>query len=377
MEKVKVLHYIPSFQVGGIESLFMQWNKHIDAECVSQELLVWNKDIHSELMEQFKRQGGVCHIISPFSAKSMGTYREGIKEFFKNNHDFDILHVHDEWDLFVFYYARKYGIKHIIVHAHSIRSRYSLFKSLRKHILQVYRYCSRFLPNHYFACSKAAAISQFGKRKVNNGKVEIIKNTISAEKYRFCKETREAYRAKIGVENRFVLGHIGRMAREKNYSFLLHVFRKILELRKDAILVLIGDGPERKEIEQLSSDFGIEENIIFLGMRYDIPQLMQAIDLVIFPSSSEGFGLVLIEAQAASVRCLVSDIIQQEVFITPLIERLSLSDTPDRWAKRAVDIGNVYKRDNMEDDIYAAGFDSKDETEHLQALYVDIVNKGR
>lgn len=370
MRPIRVLHFVPSFSVGGVESLLMEWRRSMDPALVEQELLVCSARIPSDLEQRYIADGGIIHVIPALSARAFGAYRRGVKSFFAEHNDFDLVHSHDQWDLFVFLYARKYGIKHVAMHAHSIPARYRIV-SLRKHILQIYRRLSRRYPNTWFACSRAAATAQF--RGAARAQTYLIRNTIDSQAYAFNAETRATYRRELGVEGRFVVGHIGRMAAEKNYPFLLSVFDKLSQIREDAVLLLVGDGPQRQWVEREAERLHISHRVLLTGTRNDVPEIAQAMDLLLLPSTSEGFGLVVIEAQAAGLRCLVSDAVQEETFITPLVEQLPLSAPVEQWAKRAANVGNNYERRDMSEQIFSAGFDSAIEAKRLEGIYLSLI----
>lgn len=131
--------------------------------------------------------------------------------------------------------------------------------------------------------------------------------------------------------NDFVIGHVGRFEEVKNHKFLINVFKRILEIQKRSILVLIGDGNKRDEIREMVYSYGIEDKVLFIGTTNRIPELMKTMDVFVFPSKHEGFGLVLIEAQAANVKCVISDTIPDEVEQTNLITSLNLSAPIDDW----------------------------------------------
>lgn len=169
-----------------------------------------------------------------------------------------------------------------------------------------------------------------------------------------------------------VIGHIGRFEKPKNHIFLVNVFENVLRY-SDAMLLLIGDGSLKSEIERIVMNKGIEDKVIFLGAQSQVAPYLSAMDCFAFPSLFEGLGIVLIEAQANGLKCFVSDTIPEETNISPLINRLSLSDSPNEWAKAIVNNSfTISDRDKFADQVIVSGYDIKETAEQLQNLYLSL-----
>ena len=164
--------------------------------------------------------------------------------------------------------------------------------------------------------------------------VEKLPNALTLENYAFKKEKREDIRRKINCNNLTVIGHIGRFTKQKNHDYLLKIFSEYLKINDGGILVLVGEGELQGEIRKKAELLNISEKIIFAGVRRDIPELMMAMDILVFPSFYEGMPNVVIEAQAAGLPCLISDKITKEVKLTDLVEFKSLKDQPSEWSDK-------------------------------------------
>jgi len=202
----------------------------------------------------------------------------------------------------------------------------------------IFRWMPMIIPNVKFAPSKAAAEYLFGKAGVNKGKVSIIKNAIPIEEYRFSSAERMRIRDELKCENKTIIGHIGRFTKQKNHKFLLEVFKEYTEKNPESILLLLGEGDMLREIRDLSEKLDLDKKIIYAGIRKDVPAILMAMDLLLLPSLYEGMPNVVIEAQATSLPCLLSDRITSEVALTDLVEFMSLDDGNSLWAEKIEDI---------------------------------------
>src|SRR5699024_5117040 len=144
--------------------------------------------------------------------------------------------------------------------------------------------------------------------------------------------------------------------KQKNHEYLIDIFLKVHEERKNAILLLIGDGEERKKIHQKVVDNGLENNVIFTGLRADIHDLLQALDVLVFPSLFEGFGIVAIESQAAGLPTILSNTIPKETHLTSLVESLDLSEIPDNWSESILNADKKHKRMDTSQEIIENGY---------------------
>jgi len=186
-----------------------------------------------------------------------------------------------------------------------------------------------------FAASDAAARDLFGENWQSDARWKTLFCGIDITRFRQIHD-RTSARAELHLPpDALVVGHVGRFTRPKNHLFLLDVFSHALKVEPRLRLVLVGDGPEEEVVRQRARQDGLNERVLFLGSRSDVPRLLlSCMDLFLFPSISEGLGLALVEAQAAGLPCLVSDSIPREaVLAPPLVRRLSLSQGPSEWAK--------------------------------------------
>ena len=220
-----------------------------------------------------------------------------------------------------------------------------------------------------FACSKAAGEFYYGKEAVDSGKVKIIPNAINLEKYKFNEATRNKVRKELNIEDKFVIGHIGRMAPQKNQKFLLKIFSEVKKEKNNAILLMIGDGLLKSEIQKEINKLNIKDSVLLLGVRDDIPQLLMAMDVFVLPSLFEGLGIVAVEAQAVGLKCILSNRVPREVDCGNC-EFIGLEESVDIWNK-FVTKDSAYKvkiyKNSLRIDIY----NIKKCVKNLENLYLE------
>ena len=218
----------------------------------------------------------------------------------------------------------------------------------------------------YLACSKEAANFCFNMKSQH---VKIINNGIETEKFIFNLKSRKKIRSKLNIaENDIVVGHVGRFVAQKNHTFLIDVFKEFTKIVPNTKLILIGNGETKQEIVKKVEKLQLKKNIIFLENINNVNEYMQAFDLFLFPSLYEGLGIVLIEAQAAGLKCLASDTIPKSAKICDNLIYVSLSIPPKQWADIMKENIN-YKRLNMLDTVKSKNFDRNSIIRSMEEVY--------
>ena len=203
-----------------------------------------------------------------------------------------------------------------------------------------------------FAPSDMAAKYTFGERAYRNGKVMILHNGVDLDGYHYDTEGRKVIREEFGIDNDTLLvGHVGRFMTQKNHLFLLEIFAQILKKKPDSNLLLVGKGELEQQLRDQALALGIEKKVIFAGVRSDIPQVLSAMDVFVFPSLYEGMPNTVIEAQATGLPCVIADTITREANITGLVQYLSLDTPPEQWAEQALAAVTCSRKDTISDFI--------------------------
>ncbi len=340
MGKLHVLHVLGRLDRGGAETMVMNLYRYIDRGRVSFDFVIHTQDI-CDYTEEVLRMGGHIYSMEPFCASTALRYRRQWRRFFKKHREYDIVHGHMRSTASLYLKEAKRAGMVTIAHSHNTSSGSGL-SALVKTILQ---YPLRYQADYLFACSKPAGIWLFGKAACQKPRFYILKNGIEPEAFRFERQIRQRVRRELLAEESGagqrqdalrVFLHVGRLEEQKNHRFLLHVMKEIVKREPDTRLWLCGVGRLEEELRSLAKELEIASQVRFLGMRADVPALMQAADAVIFPSLFEGIPLTLIEAQAAGLPVLMADTITEEVALTDLVRALPLSATPEEWAQEAL-----------------------------------------
>lgn len=294
----------------------------------------------------------------------------------RDNH-YDIVHSNmNTLSVFALFPAWLAGAHQRILHNHSTAVRSEGMRSVLKTIL---RPLAPLFANRYAACSKLAGDWMYGKKKMASGKVTVINNAIDLDEYAFSPELRQKYRQELNIpEDAFVIGHVGRFMFQKNHEFLLDVFAGLCKQQDDICLLLIGDGPLRPAMATKVKDLGLQDSVKFLGLRSDVQNLYNAMDLFVLPSRYEGLPVVSVEAQANGLPILVSTSVTEEAKLTDILEYEPLDAGIPGWVD--VILRHYAQKEQKRADtaamMRAAGFDIVQEAAKLEQYYLDAVRIG-
>ena len=364
---VRVLHALGGMNRGGQETFIMNVYRSINREKLQFDFLL-NNPRKCDYEDEIISLGGTIHRV-PRRYPNYLLHLKCLNTFFKNNTQYNIVHQHTNScsAISTLICAKKHGFKRIIIHSHNSRPDAGfgtkIFDYLYKPRIKKYA-------THYFACSELAASNLFSKY-VKKNEVIIIKNAIDTDVYRKNDVKRKKKRIAMKVDEKFVIGHIGRFSSVKNHSFIIEVFRVIHAKNPDVFLLIVGEGELRTAIEEKVDLLGLKDSVIFTGVRSDVPDLLRTMDVFLLPSLYEGLPVTLVEAQASGLPCVVSDVVTKEVAITDLIEFIPLSESAAYWADRLMVYTEGYERRDTQKAIKQAGFDIKDVASWLEEFYLN------
>lgn len=361
---IRILQVMSDMNRGGAETMIMNYYRNIERNRVQFDFVVHTEE-HCAYENEIAELGGKLFRMPQYRFLNHFAYLKAWNDLLKSHPEYCVLHGHYfTFSALYFYIARKYKII-CISHSHTESG-----KELRGFLKRLLVFPLRYLSNYCFACSTAAGKYLFGSKIIYGQKFIVMNNAIDAKLFAFNVYKRDRGRLAEGIGDKLVIGHVGRFINVKNHEFLIEIFSEIYQMHPDAVLLIIGDGSLRNRIEKKVTDLGLSKNVIFTGVRADIPDLLQAMDVFLFPSLFEGLPLTLIEAQASGLPCFVSDTVTKEVKITESVEFLSLSQPASEWAKKALELAMQHERKDTSEQIIKAGYDIRENAKWLQEFYL-------
>lgn len=366
MEPVRILQVVTIMNRGGLETMLMNVYRQIDRQQMQFDFLVHRME-RGHYDDEIEEMGGRIYRLPPIRPGSYRMYFRRLHQFFAVHPEYRIVHSHiNENSGFVLGAAKRAGVPCRIAHSHLSDLGLDVKLPFRLYA----RYVMRGQPSHYFACSHQAGRWLFGEAHP----VTVLPNAVDVEQFRCNPSVRREVREELGAGERLVIGHIGRFNKQKNHHFLLEIFHALYQKHPESMLVLAGDGPLRPVIEKKVRKFGLESHVAFLGVRKDVSRLMQGFDVFLFPSLFEGLPVVMVEAQAAGLRCIVADTITREADVSGRVEFYSLRQSAEAWADRILS-GSFERRDASEE-LSSKGYDIKKMSRWLTEFYLTHMESG-
>lgn len=329
--------------LGGIETFLINLLRNINKEKIQFDFALTKTDCY--YCDEIKKMGGKIYKVSS-PKKGLKKYKKELEKVIEENGPYDVIQSHSYlFNGIIMKIGKKKSIKTRISHSHtSVDNKNNSFNIKRKAYQYYMRYLIRKNATLFFGCTKEANISLHGNN-LPSEKVEIIKNGIIVSNYnKVSTIEKEQLKKELNIPNNAkIIGHIGRFSPVKNQSFIIKIFNIILNKKDDYYLLLVGEGYLLEDIKNEARNLGIYNNIRFLGLRKDIPQILSILDIFIFPSFYEGLGISLVEAQAAGVQSIISEKIPKEaIIIKKLIEVKKLSEGPEEWADLILNNSRTY-----------------------------------
>lgn len=356
---INILHSELQSNVGGIESFLLNLTESMDMTNIHFDILMRGNNQYLE--EKFKALGVTIYKVP----NNFFKYYSFVKNLLKNN-NYDYVHVHKNSaaNILLPIMVKRYSDAKLIVHSHNTNPSNGSKLGIILHQINKRKLIK--LSDYRLACSDMAAEWMYGNDyKTKN--VVIIKNGIIAKNYIYNSQIRKKMRKQLNLNDKFVIGHVGAFREQKNHKFLIDLFSKLNIKNKE--LVLVGKGPLEHKVKDQVKKLNIQNRVIFLGSRGDVPELLQSFDLFLMPSLWEGLSIAAVEAQASGLYTLVSENFSKDSKITDLLKFLPLSDE-DAWI-RAV---NKYyfkrnKRKNMYLEINKSGYDMINSARIIEKIY--------
>jgi glycosyltransferase involved in cell wall biosynthesis len=340
---MRILQVVGGLNRGGAETWLVQVLRNVDRNRYQFDFLVHSDD-PGQYDEEVRDLG--CKVLPCHSHRNPARYAYNFGKIIKAYGPYDWVHSHVHWfSGYVLWLARRYGVEHRIAQAHT-----SSPVSERSPYVSLMRSLVHNSATHGIAVSSAAAEAYFPIDWKRDERWQVRPIGIDLTPFGNPVD-RATVRADLGIPiNRIVVGHVGRFVESKNHHFILKVAYRAIQSQQELLFLFIGEGALRSEVQEEATRLGLENHVLFVGLRTDVPKLMKgAMDAFIFPSVYEGFGLALVEAQAAGLPCLVSDTMPAEVDLEiGLLLRCSLTAGPELWAKQ---LNNIVRKERLSPDL--------------------------
>lgn len=365
-DPIRVLHVIGSMNRGGAEAMIMNLYRNIDRTRVQFDF-VENTPDRAAFDDEIEALGGRIFRCPHYNGKNHVAYVRWWRSFFAA-HPGQFAAVHGHLGSTAAIYlaiAKKHGI-YTIAHSHSAGAGSLMYR--------VFAYPTRYVADHFFACSADAGISRYGKKVGSDpSKCQVFNNAIDTRKFVYQPETGRRIRRMLRIpETTLVIGHVGRLTAAKNHLFLLDVFAQIRKRHADAVLLLVGDGELRGRIEDAIAEKHLANAVIMTGVQPNVWDYYQAMDVFVFPSVFEGLPVSTVEAQTAGLPCCISTNVPKEAAITDLVEFIPLENGASNWAEHVLQRANAPRRD-MGRIMEQAGFDVSATSKWLENFYMKVV----
>lgn len=330
---MRVLHVVGAMNMGGTETMLMNIFRSIDRKQIKFDFVSYSSE-QAYYDEEILKLGGRIFNLSKTTSVSQ------LLKIIKENGPYDVIHSHTLFHCGIANLAGKLaGIPVRIAHAHTTLDDNSNFA--RRTYINLMREVIHHSSTHLLACSYEAGRYLFGRRHFFEKKrYQYLPNLIDYSKLVTVDEEEvRKFKKEYQLENRYVIGHIGRFTEAKNHIFMINLMEKVVQINPKACLVLVGEGSLKTEIQLHVKAKSLENHVLFLGLRQDISTILHSIDVFLFPSIFEGLGLVLLEAQMCGVRCIISEAIQPEADLElGMVTQLQLSSDVDVWCKEVLKV---------------------------------------
>jgi|SRR5690554_3601726 len=362
---IKLLIIMTSpLDISGISNNLMNYYKYLDKSDMIIDFVAPNK-VPERIKNRIIVNNGNIYELRNRTKNPLLYFITLLKIIKRNN--YNIVHAHGSSStLALEMLAAKYaGTKIRIAHSRNTVAEHKIAHKLFKPFFNKSY-------THGFACGKAA-----GEWLFKSDDFTIIKNGNDIAKFTFNLESREFYRNKFNIEDKIVLGHIGHFNYQKNHNFLINVFHNLTLKSSKYVLLLVGDGSLRLEIENKVKKLGIENSVIFTGKSLEVDRLIQAMDLLVFPSRYEGLPNVLIEAQISGLPCLVSNNITNEVNLTNLVQFMNLDLGVNAWVDYIINMKTIKREETSKNavrKIIDQGYSIKDNSIELKKIYENLIS---
>ncbi len=366
----KVVIILENLRRGGIEIAAVRFFELLDSEKYETTFLLRNLQHYDNSMVRILEKNGANIIVKPKECSGYLKDYLFFKKLFKKE-KYDIVHAHQLfYNGIIMRAAYKAGVGKRIAHSHATEENCVMGK-VKKTVSDIYRAVMRVVIKRYatdiVGCSEKAGEYMCGKRLFRE-RGTVLPNYVNTDEYSFNAERRLQKRRELGITNELLVGHTGSIYWIKNQTFLVSLLARLLELRPDARLMLVGEETDGGETRALAEKLNVADKVMFMGSRDDIPDLLCAMDIFMFPSRFEALPIAPIEAQAAGLPCIVSTGVPEEIKATDSFARLSLDAPAEQWIEKIAEF-SAFDRTKSDLTELKARYSAQSIARKLNALY--------
>ena len=367
---IHVLQVLGKLNTGGAETMCMNLFRNIDSTLVHFDFVVHTEE-NCAYNGEILKKGGKIYSAPAYRGYNTLNYYKWWNCFFKEHPEYQIIHSHFISAASIICVAAHNNKRIFITHSHSTSNGFGI-KKVVKTILQ---FPLRYIADYWFACSLEAGEKRFGNLIINKPQFHIIYNAIDSKKFQYNAAIRERVRILFKLQKSCkLIVTVGRLSPVKNPEGIINLCLELRKKNENWKLLWVGNGELRDQINESISKNNLRNNIIMLGIRNDVNELLQAADAFILPSLWEGVSVATIEAQAAGLNCFLSDTISKDTDITGRCEFIPLNKW-ELWAKLIFDKNDEHV--NTRQRIIEAGYDIEATSKWLQDFYLDVYNERK
>lgn len=365
---VRVAQVIGKLNAAGVEAVINNYYRNLDHSRFQFDYYI-DADSAFEPPRELKDMGARYYVIPPY--QHLFGHMRALVKYFKAER-YEIVHVNmNTLAVFALCAAWIAGVPVRINHNHSTAGKGEFLRNIMKYSLRPF---AKVFATDCCACSKESGAWLFGKRAVQKGQVTVFHNAICLSRFQYDARIRQSVRQELGLEDSFVVGHVGRFCVQKNHEFIIEIFQAVSQERPDAKLLLVGVGERMEYIRQQIVAAGLSDRVILLGARNDVERIYQAMDIFILPSLYEGLPVVAVEAQASGLPIICSDKMPEETLLLPASRQIALSETPARWAEVILQT-KVGNREEAKGLLMGSRYDIASEAKKMQDYYEGRLRK--
>ena len=369
----KILQVVPSIsKASGVMSFVMNLYRNLD-QSEYQFDFIYIEETPTSFKDEIQKLGGNTTFISKPNIYNALNFYEKVNEYLKKHSgEYSAIHLHEVLvGIVMLPLAKKYGIDIRIIHSHNSMPSEKPSRAFRNNLLCL---PIKKLSNVWLACSDKAGKFLYGEKAKK--KVKVVNNGIEIDKYTYDSKIRQSVRAELNIcQDTLVIGHVGRFCDQKNQIHLINTVEILKNNNINVILLLVGIGPSEEYLKTFVKEKSLESYVKFLGLRTDIPELLQGMDVFALPSLFEGLPIAGIEAQAAGLPCVFSDTITREADVTGNVIYLPLTSPHEVWAEKIIEVFKTKPRRDTREEMKKAGFDIGDLVKSMRIVYGDKISQ--